>query len=153
MNLVEANVGGDAVGLGGHSIPLDRTRRPPTFARAGRAILGIRPEAFEDAAFATRSLPTIDVKVEVIEELGSDAHLFFHLDAAPVVVEDALSDRKEDATTLLASDDRTLFSARVDPRTTARVGDTVRLSVDPSRLYFFSPETGETLLGRTPVAA
>jgi hypothetical protein len=34
----------------------------------------------------------------------------------------------------------------VDARTKARVGETVRLSVDPSRLYFFSPETGESLL-------
>ena len=32
MNLIETNVGGDAVGLGGHSIPLDRERRP-RFAR------------------------------------------------------------------------------------------------------------------------
>ena len=28
MNLIETNVGGDAIGLGGHSIPLDRERRP-----------------------------------------------------------------------------------------------------------------------------
>ena len=48
------------------------------------------------------------------------------------------------------SDDRALFAARVDPRTKARVGGTVRLAVDPSRLYFFSPETGESLLNGAP---
>src|SRR5688572_11109212 len=47
MNLIETNVGGDAIGLGGHSIPLDRERRP-RFAGDGGAIVGIRPEAFED---------------------------------------------------------------------------------------------------------
>ena len=39
-----------------------------------------------------------------------------------------------------------LFTARVDARTNARVGDTIRLAVDPSRFYFFSPGTGESLL-------
>jgi hypothetical protein len=39
-------------------------------------------------------------------------------------------------------------AARVDPRTSARVGQTVRLALDPSRLYSFAPETGVSLLGR-----
>jgi multiple sugar transport system ATP-binding protein len=72
MNLVETTVGGDAVTLAGHAIPLDRARRPG-FAAEGRAIVGIRPEAFEDSAFAPSGLPQLDVKVEVLEELGSDA--------------------------------------------------------------------------------
>jgi hypothetical protein len=71
-----------------------------------------------------------------------------------VVVEDALSDEgEEDATLLAAERDRTLLAARVDPRTTARVGSTIRLAVDPSRFYYFSPETGETLLGSSTLAA
>jgi hypothetical protein len=45
-----------------------------------------------------------------------------------------------------ADTSRALFTARVDPRTSARVGGPVRLSVDPSRLYFFSREGGESLL-------
>jgi multiple sugar transport system ATP-binding protein len=146
MNLLETNVGGDAIGLGGQAVPLDRTRRPP-FARDGRAIVGIRPEAFEDAAFAASGLPQVEVAIEVIEELGSDAHLFFRLDGArPVVVEEAGSQEEDDEATLLADAGEAFFTARVDARTKARVGDTIRLAVDPSRFYFFSPETGETLL-------
>ena len=45
------------------------------------------------------------------------------------------------------------FAARVDARTDAKVGSTLRLAVDPARLYFFSPETGESLLGRNGAAA
>jgi multiple sugar transport system ATP-binding protein len=146
MNLLETNVGGDAVAFGGQSIPLDRARRP-RFAPEGHAIVGIRPEAFEDAAFAAAGLPQVDVRVDVIEELGSDAHLFFHLDGVkPVVVDQASSDEEDDEATLLADASDNLFTARVDARTKVRVGDTVRLAVDPSRFYFFSPETGETLL-------
>ncbi|MEJ7792650.1 MAG: sn-glycerol-3-phosphate ABC transporter ATP-binding protein UgpC [Gaiellaceae bacterium] len=148
MNLVETDLGGDAIGLGGYSIPLDRERRP-RFARDGHAVVGIRPEAFEDAAFAPSNLPQIDVRVEVLEELGSDVFLFFEVDAEPVVVEDAVSDegRDDDGTLIAGERDRALFAARVDARTKARVGQNVRLSVDPSRLYFFSPATGESLLG------
>ena len=146
MNLLETNVGGDAVGFGGQSIPLDRARRP-RFAPEGHAIVGIRPEAFEDAAFAASGLPQVDVRIEVIEELGSDAHLFFQLEGVrPVLVERAVSDEEDDEATLLADTSDNLFTARVDARTKARVGDTIRLAVDPSRFYFFSPETGESLL-------
>jgi multiple sugar transport system ATP-binding protein len=118
-------------------------------------VLGIRPEAFEDADFAPRDLPTVEVRVEVLEELGSDAHVFFAVEAEQVLIEDALTDQPEDETSILAEEkDRTLFVARVDARTKARIGDTVRLAVDPSRLYFFSPETGESLLnGAGPAPA
>jgi multiple sugar transport system ATP-binding protein len=145
MNLLETDVGGDALGIGGYSIPLDRERRP-RFARDGHAVVGIRPEAFEDAAFAPSGLPQIEVRVDVLEELGSDAYVFFELDAKQVIVEEALSDEEEEDGQLLATSDRKLFAARVDSRTKARVGDTIRLALDPSRLYFFSPETGESLL-------
>jgi multiple sugar transport system ATP-binding protein len=153
MNLVEGTIEEDTIVLGDFRIPLDRERRPDS--AHGRVIVGIRPEAFEDVAFAPRGLPEIEVQVQVVEELGSDAFVFFRLDAEQVLVEDAMSDRKEDATSLLAEEDQqTLFAARVDPRTDARVGGTVRLALEPSRLYFFSPETGETLLGdRTAIAA
>src|SRR3954454_11150177 len=104
MNLVHATLQGDSVSFGGFTVPLDRERRP-RFAESGRVIVGIRPEAFEDVAFAPRGLPEIDVRVQVVEELGSDAFLFFGLDAEQVLVEDAMSDQKEDATSLLAEDD------------------------------------------------
>jgi multiple sugar transport system ATP-binding protein len=150
MNLIETNLGGDAVQLLGHSIPLDRERRP-TFARAGHAILGIRPEAFEDAAFAPPGRPQIDVRVEVIEELGSDAFVFFEADAPPVIVDEATRAEDEEAT--LMAHERALFAARVDPRTKAQVGEMVRLAIDTNRLYFFDPDTGESLLGNRKPAA
>ena len=51
-------------------------------------------------------------------------------------------------TTLLRSiGDRNLFVARVNARTHARAGEPLTLAIDPSQLYFFSPDTGESLLG------
>jgi multiple sugar transport system ATP-binding protein len=142
MNLVQANVS-DAVSFGRFSVPLNGAHR----GVGGDVVFGVRPEAFEDAAFAPPELPQIDVKVEVLEELGSDAYVFFEVDAQQVVVEDALSDEAEDTVGLLAGlQDRALFAARVDSRTRARVGDTMRLAIDPSRFYFFSRDTGASLL-------
>jgi hypothetical protein len=95
------------------------------------------------------------VQVEVLEELGSDSHIFFPVEAEQIVIEDALSDTGEDSdTSILAEEkDRTLMIARVDARTDARVGGTARIAVDPSRLYFFSPETGESLLDGAALSA
>jgi multiple sugar transport system ATP-binding protein len=150
MNLVRARVD-EAVEFGHYRVPL----RPSADGRqlpAGEVIFGVRPEAFEDVAFAPPDLPQIEARVEVLEELGSDAYVFFEVDAQQVVVEDALSDEEEDVAGLLAAaQDRALFAARVDSRTKARVGQTIRLAVDPTRFYFFSAETGESLRG--PAAA
>jgi multiple sugar transport system ATP-binding protein len=152
MNLAEAHVSGGSVAVGPFSFPLHHQRRPPSDDH-GDVVLGIRPEAFEDAAFAPPGLPQIEVKVEVLEELGSDAYVFFQVEVEQVVIEDALSDEENDATTLLAADrDRTLFVARVDARTEARVGETLTLALEPSRLYYFSPDTGESLLNGASVA-
>jgi multiple sugar transport system ATP-binding protein len=143
MNLVEATVDGDHVEFGQLRVPLDPARRPGLLD-AGRVILGIRPETFEDATFAPPDLPTIDVTVVVLEELGSDAHVFFRVEATRVAVETL--DGEEDDGVDLVTDHGSLLNARVDPRTTARLGSSMRLTVDPARFHFFDPESGASLL-------
>ncbi len=147
MNLVEAVLDGDDVVAGSLRIPLAAARRPA--ASSGRVVLGIRPEAFEDAAFASPELPTLDVGVAVVEELGSDAHVFFPVDATPST--DAIEAREDDAA--LVVDEGVLFTARVDPRTNAQVGGRLTVAVDPHRLHFFDASSGLSLLGAgsTPV--
>jgi len=110
----------------------------------GRVVLGARPEAFEDAAFADPSLPQIDVDVTVVEELGSDTHVVFPVDAPRVETEE-LRGATADEDALLA-EDRAVFNGRVDPRTAASAGLRLRLVVDPMRFYFFDPATGENLV-------
>ena len=143
MNLVEATVDGDHVEVGQLRVPLDPARRPVSLD-AGRVILGIRPETFEDATFTPPDLPTLDVTVVVLEELGSDAHVFFRVEATRVAVEN-LEGEADDGVDLV-TDHGSLLNARVDPRTTARVGSSLRLTVDPARFHFFDPESGASLL-------
>ncbi len=142
MNLVEAVVEGGAVEFGGFRIPL-----PPLLGDTlptGRVVLGIRPESFEDAAFADPSLPQIDMTVKVLEELGSDTHVIFPIDAARVET-DEIRETREGEDELLLAGDQAVFNARVDPRTAASPGSPLRLAVDPARFHFFDPETGENI--------
>ncbi len=145
MNLVEATLDGDTVSFAGHTIPLHRACRPAR-PSGDRVILGIRPEMFEDAAFAESGLPQFDVEVSVLEELGSDVHVIFPVEAPRVDVSEVRAAREGDED-VLAADEAMLFNARVDPRTRARRGSPLRLAVDPARLHFFDAETGESLVG------
>jgi multiple sugar transport system ATP-binding protein len=147
MNLVEATVSGDSVSFAGWTVPLG-ARRP---GREGNVILGIRPEAFEDAAVADATLPTVDVDVVVLEELGADTHVIFAIDAPRVEAEElrAAADNEEEA---LIVDDRAVWNARVSTRTEARPGARLRLAIDPERFYFFDPDTGASLGQPAPAA-
>ena len=142
MNLVEADLSDGVLTFAGFTLPV----APHTVPEGvhGRVVVGIRPETFEDAAFADRSLPQVDVEVEVVEELGAETHVIFSLDAVPVDVSGA---READEEEVVIGESRTLFTARVVPSTTARPGAPLRLAVDPSRFHYFDPETGARFAG------
>jgi len=144
MNLVEAEIAGGQLRFGGYELPV------PTAPAAARAIVGIRPEAFEDAAFADPSLPQLEVDVQVVEDLGADAHVIFQVDAPPVDVSEVREAAGDEEALLPA--DRAVFTARVEPQTNARPGRPLRLAVDPSRFHFFDPATG-LRLERAPAGA
>jgi multiple sugar transport system ATP-binding protein len=135
MNLVEAHLAGGTVEFGGFRLPVGRVP-----AQDGRVIVGLRPECFEDAAFADRSLPQIEVRVEVVEELGADTHVIFAVDAPPVDVSEVREAAGDDEGLLRVAG--SLFTARVDPATGARPGSQLLLAVDPSRFHWFDPGTG-----------
>jgi len=143
MNLVEATVVPDGVRFGAFRIPLEPARRPAL--PVGSAVtLGLRPEIFEDAAFADPALPRVEVEVDVVEELGADAHVFFGVDAPPIDSEELRAANDGQDATLLARE-RTTFVARVDHRSAARAGERITLAVDPARLHFFDAQTGLAL--------
>jgi multiple sugar transport system ATP-binding protein len=137
MNLVEAEVANGRVRFGGHAIPLPASAAAPD----GRVVVGIRPEAFEDGAFADPSLPRLDARIEVVEELGADTHVLFSVAEPRLEVSEVrAATGDEDAT--LGAVEGSLFTARVDPETSARPGAPLRLAIDPSRFHYFDPGTG-----------
>ena len=152
MNLVHADVRDGSLSFGGYTLPL-----PPDASAdglSGRVILGIRPSDFEDATLGRDpQLPTIDVDVDVVEELGTEVHLIFGVAAPPLQSEHvtaALDEVDEDAQLLVHDDpgQRSSFTARVDPSTKARPGERIRLTVDHRAFHFFDAHTGEALAHR-----
>jgi multiple sugar transport system ATP-binding protein len=149
MNLIEAEVQDGALSFAGFTVPIER----PDGVGAGRVIVGIRPQDFQEADGS--GLPTIEVEPEVVEDLGSSALAIFALDAPPVDVEAVRAASDEDETALLIADDnRALFTAELGDTTAARQGKTLRLAVDPARFHYFDPDTGANLrLGRVAATA
>ena len=110
-------------------------------------VLGIRPEAFEDSLYAKDSEYTesINIKVTLLEQLGSDSYIHFYKDLKPVqteAIEEILADEGEDITVL---GDETKFIARINPNSTVKEGEEINLSIDPSKLHFFDPDSGNAL--------
>jgi multiple sugar transport system ATP-binding protein len=110
-------------------------------------ILGIRPEAFEDGYFANEAdySESIKVKVSLLEQLGSDSYIHFYKDIKPVqteAIEEILADEGEDITVL---GDNTKFIARINPNSTVVEGEEVELRINPSKLHFFDPESGDVI--------
>jgi multiple sugar transport system ATP-binding protein len=151
MNFVEARLvrdDGPTVTFAGHKLTIaDRLfdARPGLDGYVGKdVILGVRPSDFEDAQLAEAGWARMPVQVSVTEELGSEIHVIFTIDAAPVQhasIAEARADEGDDEAIPLA-DNKTLWTARVAARSTIRPGSAATLAVDTSNLQFFDPATG-----------
>ena len=107
-------------------------------------VLGIRPEAFEDSVYANKKefSEEINIHVSLLEQLGSDTYIHFYKDINPVqteAIEEILADEGEDISVLGT---QTKFIARINPNATIEEGKNITLSINPSKLHFFNPETG-----------
>jgi multiple sugar transport system ATP-binding protein len=147
MNVVEAEVRGDRLLFGGFDLPAGPTDLSRFDGRT--VILGIRPSDMEDhAVWRSDTLPTIDVRAEVTEELGSEVNVLFRVEAPPVDTEEtraAASDEGEEVVLMAEERNTSVFCARVDARTPCRPGHAITLSLDPSRFHFFDPDTGHAI--------
>jgi multiple sugar transport system ATP-binding protein len=162
MNLVEADLvrdNGAAVTFGGHRVPLSDevlAGRPGLDGYLGkRVIVGIRPADFEDAAFA-EGRPTINTTVQVTEELGSEIHVIFTVNA-PVAgtsssVATAVDAEEAEESSYVAGEGQSLWTARVNSRSSAKPGQPITLAIDTSAMHFFDPSTGLTIGDRTALA-
>ena len=110
-------------------------------------VMGIRPEAFEDGNYANANefSESIKVSVSLLEQLGSDSYIHFYKDIRPVqteAIEEILADEGEDISVL---GDNTKFIARINPNSPGVEGEEIELKIDPSKLLFFIPESGDAL--------
>lgn len=90
-------------------------------------IMGIRPEDIHDEEVFLKNSPesSLEAFVEVVELMGSETYLYLKIDG------------KEETVT-----------ARVDPRSVSRTGDTIKIAFDANHLHFFDVDTETTILTR-----
>ena len=107
-------------------VPAGKIRKFKDQSYIGKeVIMGIRPEDLHDEEIFLQSATDSTVKayVDVVELMGSETYLYLTVSGNNLI-------------------------ARVDPRSTARVGDTIKIAFDPNRLHFFDKDTEEAILTR-----
>ncbi len=87
-----------------------------------KVVMGIRPEDIHDDQIMIESNPgsIVEATISLYELLG--AEVFLHFDVLDVQ-----------------------FTARVNPRTTARIGDTIKFAFDLNKIHVFDKETEQTI--------
>ena len=153
MNLVYGTVGEEEgemyIRFAGEKIKVDRSsiasrERLAVFA-GKQIIIGIRPEAFEIANGGPVTESRLKVTAKLVEQLGSESYVHFHLDAPPVVtpeIRELLEDQGADESTL---GHETKFIARVNPDLAPSNGATIDLAVDTTKFHFFDKESGAAI--------
>ena len=152
MNFVYANIGvknsSIQLSFGNDQIDYNGEKLDELKAFENKEIvMGIRPEAFEDGNYANESefSECLKVSVSLLEQLGSDSYIHFYKDIKPVqteAIEEILADDGEDISIL---GDNTKFIARINPNSTVAEGEEIELKIDPSKLHFFNPDTGDAI--------
>ncbi|CCY77564.1 sugar ABC transporter ATP-binding protein [Eshraghiella crossota CAG:259] len=130
MNLINAKVvqsGEDVVLMfGGNTVKLPEGKAQKLI-EAGyvdtTVIMGIRPEDLNDSEVIINANPdcVIEATIRVYELLGAEVYLYFDIDEVNC-------------------------TARVNPRTTARPGDTIKLGIDMTKLHIFDNDTEQVIL-------
>ena len=125
MNMIDATVAKDGAEVtltfAGHTIALPeaKAKKLEEAGYVGKTVtLGIRPEDLHDEESFLSMSPksVIESTVRVYEMLGSEVLLYFDVDD-------------------------TSFTAKVNPRTTARPGDAVKLALDLEKIHIFDKDT------------
>lgn len=120
----QAKIGEDAIDL-----PREAVAKL-TAEDKGLIVVGFRPE---DADLATADDPNaFSLKVVNVEDLGSDGYIYGN-----ILTDDAVS---ADSSTMM-SDQNKLTTVRVNPRKLPKIGDTVKIKIDPTKMHLFAPST------------
>ena len=93
----------------------------------GKIVVGFRPE---NASLASPSEPdAFSLKVANVEDLGSDGYIYGNI----------LTDNSVAEQAIVMSDQNKLTTIRVNPRDLPKVGDVVKIHIDPEKMHLFSP--------------
>lgn len=147
MNLLEGSLSLDLdqVTLGSQKISLTPSilvSHPGLKKYAGQTlVVGIRPEDLPAASEPHNGSELVG-DVHLVEALGAEILVHFHLDASIVEVEDSTGARDGGEILVGSGTAESECIARIEPRHTVRSGDRFRFAVSEDRLEFFDQESG-----------
>ncbi len=143
MNFLHGTVEGDVLRLPMMDVPLDDRLRAAIGDRK-LVIVGVRPDAFEDAATLEREPEngvTVELEFEMTEWLGEVLYAYVPFEVDESVREKlAELDRDLDGEGL-----RTELVVALDAMSPIRAGDRATLWFSPDKLHVFDPESGANL--------
>ena len=138
MNFLRGRFEQGVVLLGDRSLELCAELRHRLADIPSEVLVGVRPEAFEDARFAAGdSQATFPADVEVTEQLGPEILAYVRIPGMEAV---ELDERPVELAGALA--------ARLDPRAPAEPGRRLELVLDTDQIHLFDPESGRSLLAQ-----
>ena len=157
VNLFVAGfMGSPAMNFFAATVESDRVRFPlgefalPEHLRGtanGEVILGIRPEEFQDASHVgDKPGHVFDAKISLVESLGSELYAYIEYDAGGAAQAEELAELAADSGAQeLPASERNQATARLDPVSNVKAGETARLWIDTSKIHLFDPGSGESL--------
>jgi multiple sugar transport system ATP-binding protein len=145
MNLVPATMAAGRVRFAGVELALNGGAAPAD----GEVIAGLRPTDLDPVESSTDpALPRLRGTLEVVERLGAESHVIFPVEAPRLTGEAAAAADEataESDATVLATDQRARFVARVERRHGLAQGQVVEFAIRPDALHLFDARTGAAL--------
>jgi multiple sugar transport system ATP-binding protein len=149
MNFMPAELDGGRVKLPIGEVDADELGR----GKAGeKVVAGLRPEHFEDASLVGEDLQrrgvVFEVEVDLVESLGSDLYVYFHLESERIESDqlaDLVGDSLDETGAAHLREGQEQIIARLDASSPIRRGEKAKLWADTERLLLFDPESGERL--------
>ena len=156
MNFMPATIEGGTLRTPLGDAPLTgRLRHALEQASAPRdLIIGIRPEAFEDAALISNDARQTGIvfraTIDVLESMGSDVYVYFTKDMERGMDAAELAELARDSGRADTGASGDTVVARIDTATRIREGDDAELFADLRHLHVFDPSTGQNISGGGP---
>jgi multiple sugar transport system ATP-binding protein len=145
MNIVRGRLAGGSVTAGGLVLPLHRDATALGASEGRDVLVGIRPEAFADAAYeaSTEGRHLFEARISLAQSMGSEVIAHFEPVGGAVQTEDvsAFTGEQEDVAGRDQLSSAHQLIGRFDPRTKAAAGSPLTVSLDLERIHFFDPET------------
>ena len=151
MNCLPARLENNVMRTSIGDLPLnDRLRRAVEAKDAPRdLIVGIRPEAFEDASLVSEDNKangiTFKTTIDVLESMGSDNFVFFSVDISQGLASRELEELAQDSGRADTGSHDEEVVARLDAASRIREGSEAELWADARKVMVFDPKSGQNL--------